>query len=172
MVVRMSLVMLLSLVAWSCERGGEEPEPEVMTAEPVPAEADGPVSEAREPVEPRTLDELFAVIPDRSILWTQDEEGFYLGTFYLDETGIRDVEYASSAARIEIQDIERTDRVMTVYYLFQYLGNEVSDEAGPIWFFMFTVTAEQIEVELEELEDRLFIRVPVTEIEVDDIPAS
>ncbi len=170
MVVRMSLVVLLFLVAWSCGSAREESAREVMTADPVPAEAEESVSEVQEPVEPRTLDELFAVIPDLSAIDVEDEDGFYFGTFYLDETGIRYVEYASSAARTEVQHIERAERVMTVYYLFQFLGTEVSNEVGPERFFTFTVTAEQIEVLLPTTEDLLIIDAVVTEITRDDVP--
>jgi hypothetical protein len=164
------MTMVISLVAWSCGSGREEPVREVASADPVSVEADEPVVEVREPVEPRTLDDLLEVIPDRSVIWTQDEDGFYFGTFYLDETGIRDVEYASSAARIEIQQIERTERMMTVYYLFQFLGTEVSKEVGPERFFTFTVTAAQVEALLPTTEDLLVIDTVVTEITRDDIP--
>lgn len=90
--------------------------------------------------------------------------------FFIDQSGQLSASYQGSAARMEIQHIERSEYEMSVYYLFQYIGNEVSDESGPVRFFYFTVTAEQMEEGLQEEEDGMFIKVLVTEINKGDIP--
>ncbi len=119
--------------------------------------------------EPRALDELLKIVPERSVIWAQDKDKYYWGTFYIENNGRLNPSYQSSAARIEIQNIKITDHEMTVYFLFQYLGNEVSDKIGPERFFFFVVTTEQIEARLKEAEDGLFLKTLVTEIDKDDI---
>lgn len=118
----------------------------------------------------KSITALLKELPDLTAIDVEDDQGNYFGTFYLNENGITDAEYASSAAIIEVLYTELEDELMTVYFLFQFLGSEQERKDEPQRYFKFLITQQKIARLLAESPDTLIFTTKGTEINEADVP--
>lgn len=113
----------------------------------------------------RDIENIINSTADQIIFWATNGEGDYFGTFYVNSADDISATYDSSAAKIDNIEVKFGHNIIFIEYSFQFIGNEVATEEGPVRFFEFKVEKTALIDALTAQKDLIVVDVLVEEID-------